>query len=77
MRSTQLVMSGIVTLALCVAIATPVLAEKVVHPNAGEPGEWRLIGRVQADHSADHDKIIVQGPFDNFRKIKLAPLPKL
>ena len=36
----------------------------------GQPGEWRLIGQTHADHAADHDSIIVKGPFDNFRKIK-------
>jgi hypothetical protein len=29
-----------------------------------------LIGRTEANHSADHDAIIVKGPFDNFRKVK-------
>ena len=45
-------------------------AQKVVQPRAGAPGEWRLIGQTHADHAADHDVIIVKGPFDNFRKIK-------
>ena len=46
------------------------LAQQVVHPNAGAAGEWRLIGQTHADHAADHDGIVVEGPFDNFRKIK-------
>ena len=37
---------------------------------AAATGEWRLIGQTHADHGADHDSIIVKGPFDNFRKIK-------
>ncbi|MBK6395836.1 MAG: hypothetical protein IPQ15_15355 [Betaproteobacteria bacterium] len=45
-------------------------AQKVVQPKGGSPGEWRLIGQTHADHAADHDTIIVKGPFDNFRKIK-------
>jgi hypothetical protein len=45
-------------------------AQKVVHPNAGNAGTWKLIGQTHADHGADHDTIIVQGPFDNFRRIK-------
>ncbi|MBK6864214.1 MAG: hypothetical protein IPG91_11895 [Ideonella sp.] len=45
-------------------------AQKVVHPNAGAAGSWRLIGQTHADHGQDHDTIIVQGPYDNFRKIK-------
>jgi phosphoribosyl 1,2-cyclic phosphodiesterase len=46
------------------------LAQKVVHPNAGAAGTWRLLGQTQADHGADHDTIIVKGPYDNFRRIK-------
>jgi len=46
------------------------LAQQVVQPRAGNSGEWRLIGQTQADHAADHDSIVVKGPFDNFRKIK-------
>jgi hypothetical protein len=54
---------------------------KTVQPNAGAPGTWRLIGTTHADHSVDHDTIVVQGPFDNFRRIKFkvtdAPLNML
>jgi hypothetical protein len=49
---------------------TQVLGQKVTHPRAGAPGEWRVIGTTQANHTADHDGIVVSGPFDNFRKIK-------
>ena len=45
-------------------------AQRFVRPRAGDPGEWRLIGQVHASHKADHDSLIVKGPFDNFRKIK-------
>jgi len=44
--------------------------QKVTRPNPGPPGSWRLIGQTQASHSADHDVIVVKGPYDNFRKIK-------
>lgn len=44
--------------------------QKISHPKAGAPGSWRLIGSVQANHQADHDMIIVQGPYDNFRALK-------
>jgi hypothetical protein len=50
--------------------AGTVHAEKVVRPNAGAAGSWRLIGQTHADHGADHDTIIVKGPYDNFRRIK-------
>ena len=58
------------TLAALVGYTAPSLAQQVVHPKAGAAGEWRLIGQTHADHAADHDAIIVKGPFDNFRKIK-------
>lgn len=45
-------------------------AQTVVHPKGGSPGTWRLLGQTHADHGADHDVIIVNGPYDNFRKIK-------
>ena len=48
----------------------PARGQKVVQPNAGAAGTWKLIGQTHADHGADHDTIIVKGPFDNFRKIK-------
>ena len=51
-------------------LSAPVQAQKTVQPKGGSPGEWRLIGQTHADHAADHDSIIVKGPFDNFRKIK-------
>ena len=50
--------------------AQPVLARKTSHPNPGHRGSWRLIGQTHAQHSADHDAIIVKGPYDNFRAIK-------
>jgi hypothetical protein len=34
------------------------------------PGEWRVIGTTHANHSVDHDMIVVKGPFDDFRQIK-------
>ncbi|RDI11896.1 hypothetical protein DEU42_10558 [Flavobacterium sp. AG291] len=33
-------------------------------------GNWRVLGTTHARHTADHDAIVVQGPYDNFRKIK-------
>ena len=52
-------------------LAVTATAQKVSRPRKGAAGEWRLIGRVSATHTADHDSIIVRGPHDNFRKIKL------
>ncbi len=32
---------------------------------------WREIGEVKANYGGDHDALFVQGPFDDFRKVKL------
>jgi len=65
--ATALLMAGLLTLA---GMTAPANAQKVVQPNAGEAGQWKLVGQTHADHGADHDTIIVKGPFDNFRRIK-------
>ncbi len=39
----------------------------VVGPNNGV---WKNLGTTHANHSADHDRIIVRGPYDYFRKLK-------
>src|SRR5262245_39490919 len=44
--------------------------DKVVRPKAGAPGTWRALGQVTANLAADHDAIVVRGPYDNFRRIK-------
>lgn len=57
--------------ALAVFWAVPSEAKKEVRPKAGSgKGSWQVVGTTHADHSADHDSIIVKGPFDNFRRIK-------
>jgi hypothetical protein len=70
---------AVAALALALAVPASVVlagfpsaaqAQQVVQPRAGQAGEWRLIGQTHADHAADHDAIVVKGPFDNFRKIK-------
>ena len=62
---------ALLTAAVCgLPFATPTLAQNVVQPHPGGPGDWRVIGTTQASHSADHDSIIVKGPFDNFRKVR-------
>jgi hypothetical protein len=74
-RSALMALASMLALpvALTVTVAflsAPAQAQKTVQPKAGSPGEWRLIGQTHADHGADHDSIIVKGPFDNFRRIK-------
>ncbi len=61
-----MMMLAAATVTLALAVAQP----KVVQPKGGAPGSWRLIGQTHADHGADHDTIIVKGPYDNFRKVK-------
>lgn len=39
-------------------------------PRPGTVGEWRYLGTVNARFTADHDAIVVQGPYDFFRRIK-------
>jgi hypothetical protein len=52
-------------------LSTLSFGQRVVSkPRAGAPGSWRLIGTTQADFKADHDAIVVAGPFDDFRKVK-------
>jgi hypothetical protein len=45
-------------------------AQQVSRPRAGATGTWRLLGTTQAKFTADHDMIIVAGPYDFFRKLK-------
>ena len=46
-------------------------AQQVARPRQAAPGGWVVIGTTHAAHTADHDGIIVKGPGDNFRKLKL------
>jgi hypothetical protein len=71
-KMTKRLTTMLVALAAAVAVASavPAHADKVVKPNPGPAGSWRLIGQTHADHGADHDTIVVKGPYDNFRKIK-------
>lgn len=58
---------------LCIFLATSVIdskAQTITKPGPGARGTWRLLGTTQAKHSADHDIIIIKGPFDGFRKLK-------
>ena len=63
-------MMRVAAVAATLLLAAPVYAGKVVEPHGGGAGGWRLIGTTHASHRADHDAIIVQGPFDDFRRIK-------
>ena len=68
MRIRQILLLAVATLAL--GWTSAARAQDVVHPGPGAPGTWRLIGQVHAGFKADHDVIVVRGPYDNFRRIK-------
>jgi hypothetical protein len=44
--------------------------EQVVKGKAAPKGAWVVIGQTHANHTADHDGIVVKGPHDYFRAIK-------
>jgi hypothetical protein len=50
---------------------TSATAQRVGTPRGGNAGSWRVLGTTQASHSADHDMIVVKGPYDYFRRLKL------
>jgi len=67
---------------LLLFLSSTVTAQTVVSkPRGGAPGSWRILGTTHANHTADHDMIIVAGPYDWFRKLKFkvtdAPLNML
>ena len=47
-----------------------IAAQQMAHPRQAPPGAWVVIGTTHAQHTADHDGIVVKGPGDNFRKLK-------
>lgn len=62
-------------------LVTSITSAQVSKPNPGAKGTWKLLGTTHAQHTADHDAIIIAGPFDYFRKLKFkvtdAPLNML
>lgn len=47
-----------------------VQAQQTSKPRKGSTGTWRILGTTQAKYTADHDFIIIKGPYDNFRRLK-------
>jgi hypothetical protein len=45
-------------------------AQHVYKPGPGSATGWKLLGTTHAKHMADHDAIIVAGPYDFFGKLK-------
>ena len=60
----------LVVATITVFLSASLYAQQVTAPRAGPPGSWRVIGSVEAGFRADHDGIVVRGPFDDFRRIK-------
>jgi hypothetical protein len=63
----------VLPLLVAVLIGVPaagLAATQAVQGKPGAAGQWRVIGQTHAKHTVDHDQIFVQGPFDNFRRIK-------
>ena len=50
---------------------SPVLADKVEQPMGGPAGAWEFIGKTHAQHMGDHDTIIVAGPNNRFRALRV------
>jgi len=62
-------MAFFTTLTAVSLLLTGSIRAQVVQPQPTPPGTWTLIGTTVANFSADHDTIIVRGPFDDFSKI--------
>ncbi len=60
----------ILTSVLIVLASGFLFGQQAVRPTPGGIGSWKLLGTVQAKHTADHDAISVAGPYDYFRKLK-------
>lgn len=56
---------------LLLFLSPALIAQQVSQPPPAPPGAWQVIGSMQANYRVDHDFIVVKGPFDNFRAIKL------
>jgi len=64
-------MRKVLLLAVTVVLTIAAAAQQMSHPRQAPPGSWVIIGTTHAAHTADHDGIVVQGPGDNFRALKL------
>src|SRR5262245_59059701 len=61
------------TIAFCLLLVLSMnvmMAQVATHPKSGPAGSWRVLGTTHANHTADHDAIYVQGPYDFLRKLK-------
>jgi hypothetical protein len=63
-------MKSIFFFLIAVFMIQGVSAQQVARPRSGPTGSWRYLGTTSARSTADHDVIIVAGPYDFFRKLK-------
>jgi hypothetical protein len=61
-------MKQLLSLIICLSLCLTLHAQRVNQP--APKGTWKILGNVQANHSADHDAILVNGPYDFFRQVK-------
>lgn len=64
-------MRKLITTALITLLPALAIAQQTTRPRMAPAGSWVIIGTTHANHTADHDGIVVQGPGDNFRALKL------
>ncbi|WP_066219120.1 hypothetical protein [Formosa haliotis] len=62
-------------LLICILSIQAVSAQRIVKPRPvthsnNAIGKWINLGTTHANHTADHDRINVPGPYDYYRKIK-------
>jgi hypothetical protein len=64
-------MKKLITTVLITLLPALAMAQQTARPRMAPTGSWVVIGTTHANHTADHDGIVVQGPGDNFRALKL------
>ncbi len=55
---------------LAIVIAAAAKAQPESNRQPVQPAPWRLIGTAHARFAADHDGVIVQGAFNNFKEVR-------
>lgn len=63
-------MKPLIVFLVSIFLAQGISAQQVARPRSGPTGSWRYLGVTTARSTADHDVIIVAGPYDFFRKLK-------
>jgi hypothetical protein len=70
MRTPSRTSLGLALALVFLLVAASVSAQQVSQPKPGSTGSWRYLGTSKANHSADHDIMIIKGPYDYFRRLK-------